>query len=408
MNVKSKAEKEGRSEHDTGLDVIRLVAFLTVPGVHFFLNSGFYDEPVNSAAMYGMTLVRTLCMVCVPLFLLLTGYLESRREIAITGRSLWGFYRKLVGVWVIYALAAVVKIIFRYIWMEPLGVRGSLSYLLSYQDYSWYVEMYLWLALMIPFLNLLWRAIPDRRGRQLLLLALLISVCVPGIVNGFGTKILPEWSDKVYPVFYYYLGAYLRETKDCRTFSLCHDMKAEPLRSETSSVIKAGELQNLKMDSDDADGRAKSCTWKYLLCFLGAALLNGICVIVMSRGGAVSMDAYWSEWYSLLNVVMAVLAFRWLHSVDYSGLSERWKRILKYLASLTYAAYLLSWIPDNLIYPWMNARLADMQERFLWYLPAVLSVAVVSVLLSVVITPIGHWAAEKICGQFEREWSKNK
>ena len=371
-DVKSKAEKEGQREHDTGLDVVRLVAFLTVPGVHFFLNSGFYNEPVKSAAMYGMTLVRTLCMVCVPLFLLLTGYLESRREIAITGRSLWRFYRKLVGVWVIYALAAAVKIIFRYIWMEPLGVRGSLSYLLSYQDYSWYVEMYLWLALMIPFLNLLWRAIPDRRGRQLLLLVLLVSVCVPGIVNGFGTKVLPEWSDKAYPVLYYYVGAYLRETEGHSPLPLCHD----------------------------------SCN-KYFLFFLGVVLLNGICVIVTSCGSAVSMDAYGSEWYSLLNVAMAVFAFRWLHSVDYSGLSERWKSILKYLASLTYAAYLLSWIPDNLIYPWLTARTEDMETRSLWYLPAVLSVAALSVLLSAVITPIGHWLAEKVCGRIEQKWGQN-
>lgn len=96
------------------MDRIRFLAFILVPAVHFFLNSEYYITPVSGMSMYLMTVVLTFCMTCVPLFLLLTGYLESTRRIPLSVRGLWGFYRKLVSVYVVYLLVSVLVLAFRY------------------------------------------------------------------------------------------------------------------------------------------------------------------------------------------------------------------------------------------------------------------------------------------------------
>ncbi len=70
----SKLEKR-----NPALDIIRIVAAFTVLSVHFFLHNGFYYETVQGTSMYIMTLMRTLFSVCVPLFMILTGYLMCNK-----------------------------------------------------------------------------------------------------------------------------------------------------------------------------------------------------------------------------------------------------------------------------------------------------------------------------------------
>ena len=63
------------TQRDIGLDLTRILAFLAVPSVHFFLNSTYYDTAIVGPRMALMTVMRTAFMVCVPLYMLLSGYL---------------------------------------------------------------------------------------------------------------------------------------------------------------------------------------------------------------------------------------------------------------------------------------------------------------------------------------------
>lgn len=67
-------------ERDSSLDILRIVAFLSVISVHFFLNNGFYDQLVVGKRMYVMTILRSFFMDCVPLFLTLTGFLMNKKR----------------------------------------------------------------------------------------------------------------------------------------------------------------------------------------------------------------------------------------------------------------------------------------------------------------------------------------
>ncbi len=367
------------TERENNVDIIRIVAFAAVLGVHFFLNTEYYNEQVVGLWMYLMTIIRTMCMVCVPLFLLLTGYLESRKEIVLSRTSLWQFYRKLIGVWVVYILTAVLNLIFRGIYLQDyMGIRGSVSYLLSYPDYSWYVEMYLGLALLIPFLNLLWRAVSSKGGRRFLLAVLILLTSLPGLLNAFGYQLLPDWWQNLYPVMYYYMGAYLREYDGDR--SIHHDC----------SIRHA-------VPQESANWQSHRYSFCLFLEYLVAGIATGLFCAVMSRGGEFVWGD-WCDWYGFPIVVMSVLLFRFLHSLDDTRMSERTKAVVKWLSSLTLAAYLLSWIPDHLIYPLLNAAVTSVPGRFRYYIPMVAGDIVISLGLAAVVVPI----AQRISGWLQK------
>ena len=71
------------------LDVIRCVACFGVVAVHFLLKSGFYGEPVAGGRMIAMVFYRAAFMYCVPLFMILSGYLLCRKKLE------WGFYKRI-------------------------------------------------------------------------------------------------------------------------------------------------------------------------------------------------------------------------------------------------------------------------------------------------------------------------
>jgi surface polysaccharide O-acyltransferase-like enzyme len=138
-------------KRNPAMDIIRIVAAFTVLSVHFFLNNGFYYETVQGAPMYIMSLMRTLFSVCVPLFLILTGYLMSHKTLSKS------YYKGISKTLIIFVLATLACMLFKTFYK---GDEFSLSkFILGTLDftganYSWYIEMYIGLFLIAPFLNL--------------------------------------------------------------------------------------------------------------------------------------------------------------------------------------------------------------------------------------------------------------
>lgn len=62
------------------LDVLRITAFFLVVSHHFAYASDFIDLPVGGKKMLVMTVVRTVTVCCVPLFIMLTGYLQTNKK----------------------------------------------------------------------------------------------------------------------------------------------------------------------------------------------------------------------------------------------------------------------------------------------------------------------------------------
>ncbi len=106
----------------------------------------------------------------------------------------------------------------------------------------------------------------------------------------------------------------------------------------------------------------------------------------------------WNGWGSLMHTADAVLLFQLIRSLDASTVPERRRRILAKLSSLTFAAYLLSWLPDQVLYPVLNERVPQMVLRLWFYLPVVLASVGISLILAAIVTP----AAKALSAQLLR------
>ena len=96
------------SQRICGLDLIRVVAIFFVISLHFF----DWNTPYRSAIFSGMSLfiqgaLNAIFLVAVPLFLMLTGYLNINKT------PTKKYYRGMIRVLVAYLLLSIITIIFR-------------------------------------------------------------------------------------------------------------------------------------------------------------------------------------------------------------------------------------------------------------------------------------------------------
>ena len=194
-------------KRDANLDLIRCVAVLFVLILHFILYSGWYLTPNVDFSHWFMNMLRALFLNCVPLFMLLTGYLCCRRELSAR------YYLGLVRIYVLYLFSCLASLLVRHFALgEILSLRSVLYGVLNHRanSYSWYVAMYTGLFLLIPFLNLAWAGLKTRRKRLVLLGTMLYLTALPGLLN-LRHQIYLVWWASLYPLTYYFIGAYIRE-----------------------------------------------------------------------------------------------------------------------------------------------------------------------------------------------------
>lgn len=205
----TKINREGRS---AGLDIVRVFAILFVIGGHFFLHTDLNREVFGGFSMFLQAMAQTLFLINVPLFLILTGYLNLNKRI---NRS---YYKGAIAVLLSYLFISVVTVIFReyYAGEHMSVVRWALEITnFSAISYGWYVEMWIGLFLFTPFLNILWHNINSQRHRQVLLLTLFALTALPDFFNRYGVSLVPGYWELLYPVTFFFIGAYIREYRPC-------------------------------------------------------------------------------------------------------------------------------------------------------------------------------------------------
>lgn len=147
------AELEMRKNRSVGLDVTRIYAFLSVVAVHSFLNTEFYSSTVIGKKMYVMVIFRTAFMVCVPLFLLLTGYLVSAKNTALNSSCILKYYKKLLPLILKYIICMlIIYALSMSLGFEDFNLKSIIFGITGFSKYSWYVNMYIGLFLLTPFL----------------------------------------------------------------------------------------------------------------------------------------------------------------------------------------------------------------------------------------------------------------
>ena len=321
-----------KRQRSYGLDAARAAAGILVLSVHFFQNYGFYDGPIAGKSMLLACVVRMLCMTCVPLFLLLTGYLCVNRR--------WGkgYYRKLLPILLTYLLAGSACLAFRAYWLkEALSFRDVVRSLADYSAcyHSWYIEMYIGLFLLSPFFNAAWHSM-DEAGKKALTLTLLVLTALPSLTNQLG-PVLPDWWTEIYPLTFYAVGAWLRE----------HPIRRRP--------------------------------WLLLACWLGLAALTGVKGYATAAGGAYAWMPE-DNWKSLVLVAQAVCLFSCLIQCTGERVPAPARWCVSRVSKLSLAMYLTSYIAERLIYPALLQAVPAVHRR-IWWMPVVVPAVVLCSLL---------------------------
>ena len=185
------------------LDLIRVFAFFCVVSIHFFLHTGYNFVVIQGGRMYVSTLIQSVFPICVPLFLILSGYLQKKKT---PSRH---YYKRLLPILAEYLAASICCTVYRalsqgcpegifpFLLQELLGIFAYTT-----APYGWYIEMFIGLFLLIPYLNILYSQLADRRRKQMLLLTLLVLTSLPSLTNTFSLtagdtlyqiRLLPQW-----------------------------------------------------------------------------------------------------------------------------------------------------------------------------------------------------------------------
>lgn len=283
--------------------------------------------------MMTMAVIRTFSGVCVPLFLLLTGYLMNKKTLSKK------YYFSIIKVLVIFLFASVTYRLYAIIVLDKVftlkdWVRDILTF--SATRYTWYVKMYIGLFLIIPFLNLIWNGLNTKKGKIVLVVTALALTMLPTVI-----WVVPDWWKGVYPVTYYFLGCYLREY-------------GIPLKKR----------------------------W-IALCFLLTLAVSSLYNIYVSYGQKfISGD--WVDWNGWQCVLLSVLLFSFFEKCNFSGCPSLIKQVFITISNLSFGMYLASGVVDTYTYSKLNAIVKNIPDRVDYFVVIIPFVFICSLIISFV------------------------
>lgn len=327
-------------KRDYNADLVRVVAVLSVLSVHFFLNNGFYDQICIGKRMYVATVMRSAFMVCVPLFILLTGYLMNKKEYSVK------YFLNVKKVLIVYILSMLLIMLYRAVrYQEIFSIKDVIYNITNYSYYAWYIEMYIGLYLLIPFVNLAYHNLKSRNEKRGMCIVLFIITAGPSLVNSFGgLKILPEWWANIYPLTYYVIGAYIAEYKD---------------------EIKLSLRLNLVF---------------IVICFLMAGTLS-----YAISYNTTFMWTSWNNFGGFTNVLSATCVFLFLIRLNATKWRTGIHRAMRFVSTLSLPIYLLSYIADDIWYVVLNNNVPNPLDRFFYFIPIIGCVFATSICLALVV-----------------------
>lgn len=314
-----------------GIDLVKTVAVLFVISVHFFLNNGFYTTEMFGKEMFISTFFRWSFYICVPLFIITTGFLMRNKVLSSN------YYKSLLKTLITYVLISIICLTVRIYYLQDDltwldGIKGMLNFT---TPYSWYVNMYVGLYLLIPFLNILYKNIKKKEEKILLIVTLLF---LTGLSTTFLIrKLLPNWWYGIYPITYYFVGAYLFDYKvDIRK-------------------------------------------WKLIVITLFILLIQTIISYFFSRGEV--FKEYNLGYGNFLTAMVAICVFLLLFDVEIKN--RIFISLLTTISKLTLEIYLISYIVDRIVYLYLKKYFYSSIEMLPYMLLIVLFVFIISLISSI-------------------------
>lgn len=312
-----------------GIDILRIIAVMLVVIFHFFYNTYYYENvDLNNWNMRIQTIIRDFAAICVPLFMMITGFLNKKEKY---DKSFFKSLFNILIVWFFYSLIEYFVITILNNNHQALNFKNLLFIITSFAgcEYSWYIEMYIGLYLFSPILNNAYNSF-DKKNRLYSVLVILIVIILPGFINSLFDKIIhiPSWWTSIYPIAYYITGKYIA----------------------------------------DSNPKVKKKTLILIL------LLVQIITFSFNYNFKI-------EHYSITTFTSTILMFLIFYDIKLEN--NITKKIIKYISNITLDIYLGSSLIENIVYPIFNNKITSIlgQNQILIYMPMMF---VIVLILSIV------------------------
>lgn len=272
----------------------------------------------------------------VPLFIMLTGYLNINKS--INRKYYSGIWRVLTA----YLFFSVLTLVFRrYVMGEELTILKALQSIFAFSSfmYAWYIEMWIGLFLLIPFLNIMYKGLDSKKHKQILIFTLAALTFLPFFTNRYGMELTPDFWKGIYPLTFYYIGAYIRE------------YQPHPHRFQATVLL------------------------------LVIAFIPGLFTMIALPGHTVVQIL--GDCYGIFGATLSVIVFLLLYKVTCHN--SMVSNAICWISLLSLDMYLCCYMFDALLYPWFKEQYFSDQSSFgLYFFIIVPAVLLMSVMLSLV------------------------
>lgn len=326
------------SKRNINIDIIKVVSLLLVIGVHFFLYTGYYS--INYTITNSIFIVlRNICMACVPLFIIVTGYLNRNK--------VWSkkYYLNIGRVYLLYSLAMFILTLVdnKYVINTTL-FKTALINILNYKYYGWYITMYVGLMLISPIINLAFKNI-DESMRKYAVINIILAISIPVTLTDLFSNvrysilahILPNWWYYTWPLMYYMIGVAFSYNKE---------------------MLK------------DFFSNSKILFW---------------IILIVSTVFYSFLNIHWESTLhvNIFIVIITTCIFSWLLNL-HINVNSKLRPSIIFVSNNTLLAYLLSYIVDNITYPFVN-QTTNMNMRFSMFPVIVVLNFILTIILVIIV-----------------------
>lgn len=317
------------------IDILKVLAVFFVISVHFFLNNHFYNTIIDCPRMYVMCFMKTFFTMCVPLFLLITGFLMNKKELSAK------YYKGLKHIIIPYIIISVITLIAKIV-LSKYGIFTLDKWNHYFTDfidfhivgYGWYVDMYIGLFLLIPFLN---KCMTTKINDLILVTTLIFLTVLPSLCSS-PTFIISKW-DSLWPITYYVIGAYISK----------YDINI-PLK--------------------------KLCLFFIIFYFLFATIN-----VIVTHNHVWNVHGI-DSWGGFENTITSVLFFLIFLKINFNKLNQNFRNFISGVAKLSLGIYLSSYLFDKIVYHYFNQFITDTTAKLEWFVIIVPFVFILSLILA--------------------------
>ena len=297
--------------------------------------------------MYAATFIRQFCMICVPLFLMITGYLQGGREVEFNKKHIL----KILKVLIPYIIITIISYWILYLFGILEG-RTLATMLFGFVNngYTWYIEMYIGLFMLIPFINGAWNSLKTKEKKEGLVLLMIFLCFVPNLINAF-YPVFPDHWIILYPFAYYLIGTYIKE----------YGLNMQPHNK---------------------------------LFVIGiASTLHFLMAIFFFKE---NMWSAYNGYHNPFVMINAIMVFDLLLDIKTENLKTKTKKKLMKIADAVLPAYMISFIVDTFVYRLFAYNfIPTVQMRILLAIPLIFVAATLSIELGMIITKISNSIMKK-------------